>query len=760
MKRFICILILIAISLSTLSLPLSAVSGSDETKTSVETTAETLKDSLSFKSVYDAQNKRVNISGTLGSDVFSSHSGWTLVAYAVPPGSSEYDVVNDPEAKPLAEVSVSINVEFSFKADTTLDRYSRYAIFLRSPEGEFILTTEAQYPEVVSTYEPNNNRSTYKGIATSFDAQFSELGAGSAIVPIYWDKLFSDSSSILFFIADGKQYFFNKSVIDELDVSIRSMNISGSRVYLRLLKSPTSDNADSEYLMPDVYDRDTVAKIHAAVSFLTERYSDTVSGKFSGIILGKGWDQPQKYNFCNDASLDEYIDRCGVYTVIVANAARSIDPSIDVVIPLTADGFTYRADNGNYFGRFTEGLLSYFDNSFYSGIKCSFLLDVSASPLNITNDSSINGVDLKYTDPEGKISAGAQNSFTNYLEELTTKYDSCPAKYIFSWTPQKTLRGNALAAAYVYSYYALLSDPYVSCFTVDFLGKDANPNVRDILYVIKHIDTTDTTAATKNLAAFFGKENWGEILRSSVIAESGVKHYYSSQPQISNMDRFVGEFSYFDFSKSNLFENWYLGVGTRNIRIDYRDNSQKSLHADLMFDENSNGSELLYIYEYPENMIYTPNLRFRFHISDAYENTLYEVRFTLENSSNRYESIAIVEGDVANDITLDISKFVKSNSIRSIRISIRSLDGVANECGFWLYDVTGMSSSYSSSQLNSIINSERDKIRNNDSTRKEKNAFGNFAIALGIIFAAGALGMGVFAVVRRDDKYSEETESE
>jgi hypothetical protein len=71
-----------------------------------------------------------------------------------------------------------------------------------------------------------------------------------------------------------------------------------------------------------------------------------------------------------------------------------------------------------------------------------------------------------------------------------------------------------------------------------------------------------------------------------------------------------------------------------------------------------------------------------------------------------------------------------------------------------------MSSSYSSSQLNSIINSERDKIRNNDSTRKEKNAFGNFAIALGIIFAAGALGMGVFAVVRRDDKYSEETESE
>ena len=167
-------------------------------------------------------------------------------------------------------------------------------------------------------------------------------------------------------------------------------------------------------------------------------------------------------------------------------------------------------------------------------------------------------------------------------------------------------------------------------------------------------------------------------------------------------------------------------------------------------------SELLYIYEYPENMIYTPKLQMRFHVSDTSESSLYEVRFTLENALGRYESSAIVEGDTPTDISLDISKFVKSNEISSIRVSVRNLDGSASECSFWLYDVRGHSDVYSSSQLRDLIIKERDKIRNPDETGADSQLIANLAMAVAIIVAAGLIGMGAFIAFRRDDRSADE----
>ena len=755
MKRYICLFVVMTILFAVLSLPISAqndiISNSESGK---DTTVVT--DSLSFRLLYDAESKRVRISGTLGGDVFENYRDWKIVAYAVPPGQTEEQVVVDTEVKPLAEVTASINVEFSFKVDSVVDLYSRYAIFLRSPDGEFILTTEAQYPEVASTYKADGDRASYKGISTEIGSISSELSAGTAIIPVYWDKLFSDTSSILFFLAEGKQYFFNKSAIDELDVAIRSMSVSGSKVYLRLLKTPDSTEIGSEYVMPDVYDRETIAKMHAAISFLTERYQSEKDGRISGMILGKGWDQPNKYNYANDVRFDEYVDRCGIYTVIVANAARSIDPSVDIVVPLTADGFTSKKDGGEYFKSFVEQLLSYFDDSFYAGLNCSFILDVAATPLGITNDNASEGVDLKYVDPEGRISAGAQQSFSSYLYRLDEKYVSCPNKYIFSWSPERQLRGNALAAAYAYSYYALLSDKHISCFVLDSAGRGANQHIGDLFHVMKHIDTKDTLSVTKSLAGFFGVSDFSEIFRASVIAECGVKQYYTADPMQSVPGASRGSFFYFDFSQSSLIENWYAGAGCRNIKIDYREDAKKSLLADLVLSGSTKSSELLYIYDYPENMIYTPKLQMRFHVSDTSESSLYEVRFTLENSLGRYESSAIVEGDTPTDISLEISRFVKANETSSIRVSVRNLDGSASECSFWLYDVRGHSDVYSSSQLRDLIIKERDKIRNPDETRADDQLLANLAMAVAIIVAAGLLGMGAFVAFRHDDRSTEE----
>lgn len=773
MKRAIGMLLLIAVLLSVFSLTVFAEGAADSASPLLSETAVTdepteapnddtekndgkFVDIASYSCIYDSEVKRVKLSGSLKSDVFADHSDCTLAVYAVPLGSSEYEVIANESSRCLAEAPVSIKFEFSFKASNILARYLRYAVFLRSPSGEYTLTTEAQYPEVASTFEPSNNKKYYKGLAAKYGSEHNSIVPGSAIIPIYWDSLFSDSSSsTLFMGADGEQFFFNKSTIEQLDIAVRSMSLSDTRIYLRLLK--TSDNTagafGAEYVMPDVYDSEVVTKIHAAITFLTERYSGE-SGSISGYIIGKGWDDPDKYNYSNASSIEEYIDRCTVYTVIVANAARTVDPSVEVAIPLTGEGFAERTDNGerNSFMTLVEALLDYFDNRINGGINCSFLMDTAETPLGITNGSLSEGIDVSYSNPDGNFYAGAQKGFSEYLSELDEKYRSCPKKYIFVWAPHESLRGNALAAAYVYSYYTLLSDSTVSLFALDLTGKNGADMLKDVAYLMKYIDTSESLEVTKNLAAFFGRESWSEIVSASVIAAYGVRRIYDAPASLNPGAVYKGEFAYFDFSTSNLIERWYGGIGCKSLKIDYKAEGEKSLRADLSFSGTDSYSDLLYVYSYPENMIYTPYMRMKFHISDTVEDSLYEVKLSVVYKDGRAESSFIVSGDEVADVSVDLSEYVSSHMTESIRISVRSLDGKSTECSLWVYGIYGCSNDYSTEQLSGLVELERDKIRNTSEEDESKELFGSVAMAIAIVIVTGAIGFGLFASFRKEDK--------
>lgn len=773
MKRALSILLLTCMLLSAFSLTVFAesnatdtvitdidmIDGTDaETVESAEKTEseEEIVDIAAFSCVYDAEVKRVKLSGTLKSDVFADHSDCTLAVYAVPLGMSEDDVISNRKSKCLAEAPVSIKFEFSFKASNILDRYLRYAVFLRSPSGEYTLTTEAQYPEVASTFEPSNNKKYYKGLAAEYGSEHNSIVPGSAIIPIYWDSLFSDSSSSsLFMGADGEQFFFNKSTIEQLDIAVRSMSLSDTKIYLRLLKTPenTAGAFGAEYVMPDVYDSEVVTKIHAAITFLTERYRGE-SGSISGYIIGKGWDDPNKYNYSIASSMEEYIDRCTVYTVIVANAARTVDPSVDVAIPLTGEGFSEKTEDGgkNSFMTLIESLLDYFDNRVKGGINCSFLMDTSETPLGITNGSLSEGIDVSYSNPDGNFYAGAQKDFSSYLSDLNEKYRSCPKKYIFVWSPHSSLRGNALAAAYVYSYYTLLSDSTVSLFALDLTGKNGEDMLKDVAYLMKYIDTSESLEVTKDLAAFFGRDSWSEIVSASVIAAYGVRRIYDAPSSLSSLLSYRGEFAYFDFSTSNLIERWYAGIGCKSLKIDYRAEGKKALRADLTLDGTDEYSDLLYVYAYPENMKYTPYMRMKFHISDTAEDSLYEVKINFGYTDGRAETSVIVAGNEVSDVTVDLSEYVPSHLTESIRISVRSLYGASDGCSLWVYGIYGCSTDYTSEQLAGLIELERDNIRTVADEEESRELFGSVAIALAIIVVTGVIGFGLFASFRRDDR--------
>ncbi|MBP3369405.1 MAG: hypothetical protein J6L85_01520 [Clostridia bacterium] len=749
MKKYISLLLVTVILISAFALPISAAETSGNS--SDDNIAAMWEHAIAYTCVYDIETKRVKVSGTLDSEVFADHSDWSLCVYSIAPGSSEKDVVLNPDLQPLAEAMVSIKFEFTFKADKIADRYSRYAIFLKSPKNELVLTAKAQYPDIAATFEyPSSNR-YYKGLQKDFSSFSTEVEAGTTILPIQLNTLFSDTSTSLFVFVDQKQYFFEETVIKELDVAMRSMSVTGSRIYLRLLYSV---NGSESYSLPDMYDAQMLVKTHAVVTYLAERYGDVGSGKLSGIILGKGWDDASSYNYAGAISTDEYVDKCVAYTAVVANASRTVDPSLDIVIPLTASGFAKNNESAekNTFKQFVESLLYNLDISFYSGINCSFLLDCTETP------KGINGIgkDAGVVDTAESFYAGAHKAFSDYLVSLEYDYQSTPNKYMFVWTPNKNLSGNELAAAYAYSYYALSTDSTVYAFVVDFSKNGGNQSFRDMAHVMKYIDTNEGGDVAKNLPKIFGQSTWKDIFGTADITNTGVKHCYSVEALVNSTESFMGEFTYFDFTSSSIVDGWHTGAECTGVKIDYTGEMDKALRADFVTDGAYGMGELLYVAEYSENMIYTPTLRFKLGVTGQNDDALYEIKITVGNSDNRLESSCIVKAGEVNDVFVDISKYIPNNMVDYIRISARPVDGGEGTCSLWLYSLCGLSRVHEAEELEALVLNEREKIRHMGDDEEERQYWGQIALAFGVILIIGALGAGLFISFRRENSSDEE----
>ena len=470
---------------------------------------------------------------------------------------------------------------------------------------------------------------------------------------------------------------------------------------------------------------------------------------------------PDKYNYStllSASDFEKYVTLCGTYAIVVANAARSVASDIDIVIPLTFERFfeSDDEDGSNYFKRFTRALFEYFDNSFDKGFNCSLLMNSKQTPLGIeelTPDSIIavneqNNADVFY--------AGTHHALSEYIVSLSKLFKSCPENYIFEWTPNRELRGNALSVAYVYSYYSLLNDKSVSAFVTDLSQEDNN--LRDISHILKYIDASEGEDIPDMLTSFFDKTSWSEILGTGTTVSTAVKHYFNSTPRLNTNESFFGEFLYFDPNTTNGAQTWQRGINCTGIETEYTQEHSRALKADISLYGTESYGELLYVFEYPENMIYTNNLRLRFNVSDNSEDSLYEVKFILGNSQNKLESSCIVSGNEMQEMFVDVSECASANMIDFIKLSVRSLDGSAEKCSLWLYEVCGLSNEYNSEELSELVSAERDKIRDYAASEEDDGYWGSISLAIGIVLIIGVLGFGLFVSLNRENKTNNDTE--
>lgn len=756
MRKIISIVILAAMLLSLLSMSLIAFA-TDIVDQTEEAPATKIEDALYFSCSYNADTRKVTVNGSMNHDAFAAYGNSTLVIYAIPPGMSEYDVANDSAQEPLAQTAVSIRFGFSFKISKLIERYSRYAIFLRSEDGELLLATEAQYPEVVYERNTEQYRDYFKGVATDNILTASDANVATAIIPVYLDVLFTKTSDGYVYNMEEEQLFFSRAYIDKLDAKINSVSSSGARVYLQFLLRGGEDFGVSavegaEYYLPNVYEENIVLLVHSATEFLSLRYKNADLGNVYGIIVGKGWDNYSKYNYSTADSIEHYIDQCALYSVIITNAARSVIPSLDIVLPFTSENFI---NNDSFFGvqgksysvkYLIEGFLGYFDESFAHGLDCSFIMETSDVPFGISNENIEDGVNLTFLNYNTQIYAGGQKLFSEYCAGLSALYESAPESYIFRWIVPENLSGTALSVAYVYSYYSLICDDMVSCFVVDV------PTQKDVLshisLVMKYIDTERGLPNNANMLQYFGVSSWSDLVGAPLEDILAKKHIYSTAANFDLPTDIKGRFDYFDFFGSILTDGWNHGIGCKSIKIDYAETAQKALKAELAL-QNNQYAQIIYSYPQHENMTYTPYLAFDIKMSDGLDDSLYEVKIFLENSDTRLESTCVVEGNELTSVVLDLSRYDHSDRIEQIKISVRSIYGEVENSTFLLYRISGHSSEHSSQELVQLINSEREKINNTQNEQKIANSFEKAAIAVGIAIIAGALAIGLFVSFKK-----------
>ncbi len=746
MKRILSFTLLLTMifSICLSTLVVSSKSASNE----VTGDSQNSKKYLSFTCTYDEKSKNIVIKGTMMHEAFADYKNSKLLIFAVSPGMSEEHVANAVNSKPLVEADVSLDFGFIIKTNGVMNRYSRYAIFLRSNDGELILAADAQYPSLDITFEKGSTG--FKGISTDMATLAAEIGTGITVIPVYLDRLFTENTSGYAYTVDGKQMFLDRGYVNEIDAKINSLSVSNTKIYLQLLLKNTGEVSGElleqvKFIMPNMREELSILTVHAATAFLVSRYQEEGSADVDGIIMGKGWNAPSTYNYCNYGELTEYVELCGLYAAVVSNAARSVSTSLDVVIPLCSDGF---AEENSLFAPFLKALFKYLDASFSSGLECSIMMESEEVPFDISNLTIDGGADLDFKNYNSNIYPGGQRGFSEYLKTLAEKYVSVPDNYIFCWNIPEELFGNALEASYVYSYYALVCDPAVSAFVAEPSGAD---QLSDLMNVAKYIDTNKNIEKTERLLSYFGATEWKNIKGISQNPVNAQRSIYTANVVSALPDSIVGEFGYFDFSKSISINGWSKGSGCNNLRLDYAQSTLRALKAELLMN-SSEKSEVVYLYEYYENISYTQYLGFDLQINDGVEDSLYEIEISFDSQESRAESSCVVRGDELTKVVLDMSGYGNSTKIKNIKVSARCIYGDVDSCTMWLYDIKGYSDKYDSATIAEHVEKERAKANITDKEEQAKIEIDRVSITIGVLIIIVSLGFGLFVILKKNTK--------
>ena len=773
MKNFCSFLVLLSFILSVFSSwgIIYATETTDNAQTAIEA-SDIDSSSTSFTCVYDADTDSVVLNGTVAYDVLVKHNDYTINVYSIGIGQNLDDILKNESIEPLASSAIAIKFKFIVKVDSIEKRFIRYAIVFVDPDGNKFIASTPQYPQVESDMDYEYGEKThFKGIETNNSTLINDSEAGSVIINVNPSKMFGGSTNGYIYPMSNSYIYINKSYIQELDIKIRNAYACGARVYLRYLlpagnstlSNNTAEDPNALYEMPDLYSADNIEYMSAFSRFLTERSSSRANGKIHGFILGTMVDYETLYNNVGrKLSAENYAEILSLYISTVGNSARLADPTIDIVLPLSKNN-DYNKEV-SFVSSYSPSLLlkniiSHLNKGFSDGYDFSVMIETSSTALGITDKNFEN---ISLDTPAGDTSLHVDNIsiLSSYLETLDDAYGNAPSNIMYLWSVPEGISGNALTTAYSYSYYTLLGNDAVSSFIVSFSSHNTEKEsalVKDIGHIFKYIDTHLGFEYTKNSLVYFGAENWSDVVTNMYTKDFALRTIYEYEASHNSPNDIVGSFIYYDFSESSDQKLWNISENCQYISSGYTAKGDKALKINISPVDQNGYSDAIMINKYPENMIYTPHLSFKLGIDGekVTDDMIFEVQIKFGTSNCSTTLKGMLSGNSESVFFVSASDFVTNNLTDYIRISVRCITNDVENFNLWVHNVTGYSESYSSPELEALINAERMDVRdlNEEETENNNNRFILGIVLFSVIIVT--VGAALFAVFKKHDDGNE-----
>lgn len=727
---------------------------------------------------YSDKDKKININGTVAHDTMVSRNEDKLEVYRIPIGADAADVISAENAEPVISADISVKFHFSIKAERAADRFSSYVVIIRGKSGEWTTIGEPLYASVDSPeIDAEQSRADYKGISTELTSNATAIGVGSAIIPVHFEELLSNSSTGYLYSLQGTHIYFDKQYINGLDIKIKSYNAIGADVYLQFMFDadgdsgvvalPTPEGAAS---VPDMRSEQNLTLISAFTEFLCDRY-----GELCGIILGERVDEA--YPGAEVMSARAYSENYAQYMLTVANVARSLEPSIDIVLPLgDTDSYSSRVkSDGELTGaKLLSDISDFLDYSHIGRFFYSTMIESSSVPYGIS-EATLKSKEFSVSGYNG-INADKADIYAAYIEVLGADYTSAPLGFIFKWTPSADTSNNVLACAYSYSYFKLMGISNIKSFVISFDPFEAVGDYRaqdEIANIMKYIDTSECFDVTAPQLKQLGVSSWYSIIKNMYSGKFDIRNIIRAETYDTLPEGILGSYVYYDFMYYTDLSLWSAGNFCDSLKIDHSKTSGRSLRAH--FSPNvrtpSEYSEFFCDYDYPENYVFTPYVSIAFSIDEdevkaagataetttapTTKKSLYEVRITMGSENTSNDVVVICAAGEEQSVIFDMSEFSVYSMAEYIKFSVRSLSSADNPVGytFSLASVIGHSTVYTAGELSGLITNERLRIRDmyDDTVESEPSEKSTWMLMMGAGLTVIVIAIGVFMCFRRED---------
>lgn len=701
---------------------------------------------------YNKETGTVEISGAIGWETTVRYSEATLALFALDPAEDAY-LFNKT---PIARTGISFSFSFSVTGDSTERLFCRYVIAAVTATGERIPLTSPLYP-TISDGKPDA-ATAFKGVHTgNFETAIS-VGAQSAIVDVYLDKVLNTQNSGILYAGEHSYYYFNPDYISGLDAAVRNLSGAGCRTYLRFLISGDANDLSfvsytesGEKVVSkgiSVKSQDALLTVFALTDFLSARYSDDTIGRISGLILGQKVNRAADYNRTDAKTLAEDTALyAAAFSLISGVASRNI-PGLSMVLPLSDDRLGGTLDASELTGNYPADLYLY---SFLEALRDSFL-----NPPAVTLMIESEVVPATSADEYSATENDLVFEMQNLLNEFSSAYPNLLPSLIFSWSPEKSADADTIEASYVILFLRLRAAGFVSEFffnTTGLSATEAEKAVEVLSYTVRQIDTDRHSAAIAPVLERLGKtaaELIAGYAEGNYVRQT-VRNYKLTSGYGEGVVP-IGSYTLWNFTATTGTQNFYSGNGCGDPAV----LSGSGLTAKLTF-TGTQFSGLACRFTHGQNLSFAPYLRFELGVNGK-KGSSFEVQIQLIGNASLINACAVLGAGESGAYYLDLSDAAQAIAdVQCLRICVRPLDGSAGDGTLYLRSVTLQSTQYDDEDLKDKIALSGSTENENDGTAK-RDFTTPVIVTVIVVLASVVLAVFLFARRKNLNNHTKETE--